>query len=383
MKIKLLLLSLALSSQALAQIASEDFTTANTDAWGVEHHSIGTWMATGGNPGGMLQVNISSAQSILPAAMLVPDATGHPWQGNFAVMGVTSFSYDREVVSGAANFGTRIHLVLGNDNGTPADFSDDTMVYTQTGDIFQFGALPWTTFSTPIPSQEITMPTSWNGGAFPSSPVAGSGPDVLWDHVINHVDYVGLAMDTPLGGFAWFGSHVINFDNFVLEGAASAGTPFCDPANVNSTGASTTLIGTFLTGGGISGGMSDLHLECTGGVPGELAYFLVGTTPDEPGVVVSNGFLCLTTGPFYRYNVGGTTSNSVGLFNAAGVLENLVGTSTVGPLGMETGFDVPDAVAGSVQAITAGSTWHFQVWHRDTPAGVGTSNFSNGYSVTF
>ncbi len=161
------------------------------------------------------------------------------------------------------------------------------------------------------------------------------------------------------------------------------GVPFCDPASTNSTGASTTLTGSWLTGGGISGGSSDLHLECKNGVPSEIGYFLVGTTPDDPGVVVSNGFLCLTTGPFYRYNAGGTTSNSVGLFNAAGVLENLVGTSTVGPVGMETGFDVPDAVAGSTQVITAGSTWHFQVWHRDTPAGVGTSNFSNGLSVTF
>ncbi len=161
------------------------------------------------------------------------------------------------------------------------------------------------------------------------------------------------------------------------------GVPFCDPASTNSTGASTTLTGSWLTGGGISGGSSDLHLECKNGVPSEIGYFLVGTTPDDPGVVVSNGFLCLTTGPFYRYNVGGTTSNSVGLFNAAGVLENLVGTSTVGPVGMETGFDVPDAVASSPQVITAGSTWHFQVWHRDTPAGVGTSNFSNGLSVTF
>ncbi|MDF1837624.1 MAG: hypothetical protein P1V35_07145 [Planctomycetota bacterium] len=161
------------------------------------------------------------------------------------------------------------------------------------------------------------------------------------------------------------------------------GVTFCDPANANSTGDSTTLSGTFLTGGGIMGGQSDLHLECKNGVPAELGYFLVGDTSDEPGIVVSSGNLCLTTGPFYRYNVSGTTSNSVGIFNAAGVLENFAGTSTVGPVGMETGFDVPDAVAGTPQVITAGSTWHFQVWHRDTPAGVGTSNFSNGLSVTF
>ncbi len=383
MKITLLLFTLVLSTQGLAQVASEDFSTTNTDVWGIEHHSPGTWMPTGGNPGGMLQVDVSSSQSLLPAAMLIPDATLHPWRGNFANLGVTSFSYDREVVSGAANFGTRINLVLGNDNGTPTNFADDTLVFTQTGDIFQFGSEPWTTFSTPIPSQEIVMPINWNGGAFPSSPVAGSGPDILWDHVINSVDYVGLAMDTPVGGFAWFGTHTLNFDNFVLDGPSSAGTTFCDPASINSTGSSTSLGGSFLTGGGISGGMSDLHLECSNGVPNQLGYFLTGSTATDPGFSVSNGVLCLAGGPFYRYNVAGTTSNSVGVFNAAGVLQNFAGTSTVGPSGMETGFDVPDAVAGSAQVITAGSTWHFQVWHRDTPAGAGTSNFSNGFSVTF
>ncbi|MFT4648363.1 MAG: sulfatase activating formylglycine-generating enzyme, partial [Glaciecola sp.] len=55
-----------------------------------------------------------------------------------------------------------------------------------------------------------------------------------------------------------------------------------------------------------------------------------------------------------------------------------VSTSTSG-----TGFDVPDTVAGSPAVITYGSTWHFQVWHRDTPSSSGASNFSNGLSVTF
>lgn len=170
---------------------------------------------------------------------------------------------------------------------------------------------------------------------------------------------------------------------YLITDLGDTGVTFCDPANLNSTGASTTLSGYFLTGSGIGGGMSDLHLECVNGVPSELGYFLVGAASDEPGVAISNGTLCLSTASFYRYNVAGTTSNSVGLFNAAGVLENFAGTSSVGPVGMETGFDVPDAVAGTVQTITAGSTWHFQVWHRDTPAGVGSSNFSNGLSVTF
>ncbi|MCP5022232.1 MAG: hypothetical protein GY930_10690 [bacterium] len=162
------------------------------------------------------------------------------------------------------------------------------------------------------------------------------------------------------------------------------GTSFCDPNNANSTGVSTTLSGYMLTRGGIGGGMSDLHLECTNGVALKLGYFLVGTVASDPGSAVSDGMMCLgSSGPVYRYNVAGTTANSVGLFNAGGVLVNYAGTSSVGSAGMQTGFDVPDAVAGASQIITAGSTWHFQVWHRDIRPSGATSNFSNGLSVTF
>ncbi|MCP5023199.1 MAG: hypothetical protein GY930_15695 [bacterium] len=161
-------------------------------------------------------------------------------------------------------------------------------------------------------------------------------------------------------------------------GVSTVGTPFCSPSDPNSTGSSTTLTGSWITGGGISGGMSDLHLEATDGVSGELGYFLVGTAVADPGISVSNGHLCIAGGPFFRYNVAGTTGNSVGSFDTAGVLQNVAGTSSVG-----SGFDVPDSITFTTMVILTGSTWHFQVWHRDTPAAVGSSNFSNGLSVTF
>ncbi|MCP5024541.1 MAG: hypothetical protein GY930_22605 [bacterium] len=162
------------------------------------------------------------------------------------------------------------------------------------------------------------------------------------------------------------------------SGVPSVGTAFCSPSDPNSTGSSTTLTGSWITGGGISGGMSDLHLEVTDGVSGELGYFLVGNSFADPGAPVSNGYFCLASGPYYRCNVAGTTSNSIGIFDAAGVLQNFASTSSVG-----SGFDVPDTISGTVMVILGGSTWNFQVWHRDTPTAVGSSNFSNGLSVTF
>ncbi|MEZ6003464.1 MAG: hypothetical protein R3F17_12720 [Planctomycetota bacterium] len=156
---------------------------------------------------------------------------------------------------------------------------------------------------------------------------------------------------------------------------STVGTNFCDPADVNSTGFPVSIAGSFGTGVG-----SDLHLEATGGPALEFGYFLVGTASLDPGIALpQGGHLCLdTAGSLGRYNISGA-GNSIGQFDGAGVLQNLVGNSTVG-----SGFDVPATVpiAGS-PAILTGSTWYFQLWYRDTPAGPGSANLSNGLAVTF
>lgn len=155
------------------------------------------------------------------------------------------------------------------------------------------------------------------------------------------------------------------------------GVPFCDPNEVNSTGFS-TQISACMPGAGESG----LHLEGFNGPPTNFGYFLVGTGVNDPGVVISEGRMCLaTTGSneIGRYNVAGTNRNSIGQFDGAGVLQNLVGTSATG-----SGFDVPGLLPlMGTPAIAAGSTWHFQLWHRDGGVGPTASNFSNGLSVTF
>ncbi len=156
---------------------------------------------------------------------------------------------------------------------------------------------------------------------------------------------------------------------------AQTGTTFCD-AMANSSGSPAVLTGSFATPA-----RWDLHLEVTQGVPTEFAYMLAGPEATA-GVLLSNGRLCLVGTPtarIYRYNVGGTEWNSLGRFDNAGVLQNLVGTSMVG-----SGYDVPLTVPDAVPVtIMSGDSWHFQLWYRDTPAGIGTSNFSTGLSVTF
>lgn len=148
---------------------------------------------------------------------------------------------------------------------------------------------------------------------------------------------------------------------------------FCDPADNNSTGAPTVLSGNIGTGIG-----SGLHLEASQGPATQFGYFLVGTGVSDPGTPISQGHLCLSTSvgnALGRYNVAGGTSNSIGRFDASGILQNLAGTSSVG-----SGFDVPASIPSIGGSISAGSTWHFQLWHRESN---GESNFSNGLSVTF
>ncbi|MEZ5975574.1 MAG: hypothetical protein R3F17_17195 [Planctomycetota bacterium] len=148
---------------------------------------------------------------------------------------------------------------------------------------------------------------------------------------------------------------------------------FCDPADLNSAGMSTTLSGAFGSGTG-----SGLHLDVTQGPSGEFGYVRVGTAASDPGIAISNGHMCLSIvagNIFGRYTVPGV-QNSIGQFNAAGVLVNLAGTSSTG-----TGYDVPSTVPISGDpTIVAGATWHFQVVHREPG---GQWNFSNGLTVTF
>lgn len=148
-----------------------------------------------------------------------------------------------------------------------------------------------------------------------------------------------------------------------------APTLFCDPASPNSSGNSVSLANSSFSGAGV------FHIEAEGGPNLGFAMVVVSATANDPGTPISQGMLCLGS-PLGRYSSNaGPGLNSIGRFDASGVMQNLAGTSSTG-----TGFDVPAALPtppGGV--ISTGSTWNFQVWYRD---GV-NSNFSNGISVTF
>jgi hypothetical protein len=154
------------------------------------------------------------------------------------------------------------------------------------------------------------------------------------------------------------------------RGPMTEGDLYCSPAIPNSTGQGTTLATSDASGPTL------FHLEATNGPPNEFGFFLVAAGVQAPGFLVGQGVLCLSL-PVGRYNANaGPSFNSLGQFDAAGVLQNLLGTSTSG-----SGFDIPTALPNPPGgSITPGTTWAFQLWHRDAPA---TSNFSDALVVAF
>ncbi|MEZ6016473.1 MAG: hypothetical protein R3F49_15250 [Planctomycetota bacterium] len=353
--------ALACTVSVHAQVVTEDFSIGNTDGWGVEFGAPAAHITSGGNPGGAIELNISSAASNLPAAMILPGAVTHPWGGDFRALGVSGFRFDREVVSGSANFGTRPYLVLGNDNGTRTDFADDIWVWIWTGDNFQFGASPWTTISTPIPANDVFLPQGWGTVALPNNPNTGTMDlDLLWNTVIQDVDYVGIAMNTPFNGGGWFGTHVLRLDNLVLEGTG-VGVEYCSPAAQNSTGAPAVIRAQgspLLASNNIVLGASSLPQSSFG-------FFLTSRTQGfvaNPGG--SQGNLCL----------GG----AIGRYVGAGQIQNSGSAGTIAlPINLLT---IPQP-NGTVAAMV-GDTWNFQAWYRDVVGGNATSNFTSGLAVT-
>ena len=220
------------------------------------------------------------------------------------------------------------------------------------------------------PDWDPTMPLTWGKMEFLGrpQPVLNQGHyefdiQVPSDRSGHHVLWIAWQRDDPVGEV-----FVSTSDVMVMPPTMVA---FCDPADLNSIGLPTVLGGNL----GLSTG-SGLHLEASQGPPTQFGYFLVGTTFVDPGTPLGQGHLCLdTTSPIGRYNVPGGALNSLGQFDSQGVLQNISATSVQG-----SGFDVPQLLPSSVGSITSGSTWHFQLWHREDG---GQSNLSNGLSVTF
>jgi FG-GAP-like repeat len=136
------------------------------------------------------------------------------------------------------------------------------------------------------------------------------------------------------------------------------GLTYCSPAVANSTGAP----GVITAFGSDVAAAGDLLLVATQLPPNQFGYFLASETQ---GLVIgpggSQGNLCL--------------AGSIGRFAAQ--------VATSGPGGrIELQVDTLNIPTTPPQGILQGSTWNFQLWHRDKNPVV-TSNFTDAVSILF
>ena len=142
----------------------------------------------------------------------------------------------------------------------------------------------------------------------------------------------------------------------------AVGQSYCGPGAPNSIGMSAAMFGL----GSTEAADNQLEIGATGLPPFSFSFFIVSTAQGfvtQPGG--SQGNLCLS-GAIGRYTGPGQIQQS----NLAGnIALTLDITQTPQPLGFVS--------------VTAGETWNYQAWYRDsTPAGA-SSNFTDGLSVTF
>ncbi len=127
----------------------------------------------------------------------------------------------------------------------------------------------------------------------------------------------------------------------------------------NSAGPGATISYT----GSVSIPQNNLTLTASGVVPSHAGIFFYG--PEAIQVPLGHGYRCVGDG-------------GVGIFR----LLPAVVTNGVGEVSRPLDFTQPPLGSGAGQ-VTAGSTWYFQFWYRDIPAGPPGYNLTDGLAVTF
>jgi len=107
-------------------------------------------------------------------------------------------------------------------------------------------------------------------------------------------------------------------------------------------------------------GRDALNLQANNVPTGQFGLFYYGQ--NTASVPIGNGIRCVGAGP------AGLARLSVHAADGAGLLTHRLDY---------------DAAPNAALMITAGSTWRFQAWFRDTPAGGAGFNFSTGIEFTF
>ena len=164
-----------------------------------------------------------------------------------------------------------------------------------------------------------------------------------------------IATGIPQGS----GGHIGPFPDLqaAIEALSTCPLPqgYCT-STPNSSGSPATLS----SSGTTSIVANDLVLVVEDAAANQFGYYFYGT--EEQQVPLGDGFLCVD-GSLFR-------------------LVPALKTDASGSGSWFVDYNAPP-MGGGAGEITVGSTWKFQFWFRDPPAGGSGSNLSNGLSVTF
>ena len=301
----------------------------NTGSW--TYGVPPTYPPTGGNPDWHLRAQVDT---FAPQVR----ATAAPFVGDYRARGVSRLGFDLRVTSTQFNYEREASLILS---------SGDCQVYLVGTELVPQPDEGWRAIDYDLDTQSTTIPAGW-------APTSGSScqdPDTAWNTVITNVTEVRVFYGHPEFFFI-FDIWDTGFDNGrIFE---SIGTTTCSPAVPNSTGQPGVM-----TVEGSDEVADDILVLTARQLPpaSNIGYFLMGTgtnTFTPPG---SAGPICIAPG-IQRFlpPVQNTTELDGGFRRSIG---------TSGPIS---------------DAITRGSTWGFQAWHRD---GAGLSNLTDAVRVTF
>ncbi|MEZ6015053.1 MAG: hypothetical protein R3F49_08070 [Planctomycetota bacterium] len=155
--------------------------------------------------------------------------------------------------------------------------------------------------------------------------------------------------------------HGVDDFTYTIPGG-TLGSSYCGPAVPNSTGSAGVIEAT----GSETAADNDVTLTALDLPNQAFGFFLTSMTQGsvaQPGG--SQGVLCL----------GG----AIGRYVGAGQIQN---TGATGSFSLALDLTQTPQPNGFV-SITAGGTWNFQAWHRDTSGGNATSNFTDAVQIQF
>lgn len=176
------------------------------------------------------------------------------------------------------------------------------------------------------------------------------------------VDLAGLGryQDDPMTPNTGAGAGAIDIGAFEYQ-AGSIGIGYCAGAP-NSFG----QIGSLTATGSDIASVNDVTLQVGGLPPSQFALFVGGQTQGfTPNAGGSIGTLCL----------GG----AIGRFQAPG---QIMSSSAAGTITLPINLNALPTPTGTAP-VTAGQTWNFQAWYRDSILGIPTSNFTDALSISF